>query len=64
MMTNDFGNKMTFDLLCGNNPGDLNAITEGDIRAMAAYWTEQGDTVPESDIQKALLGLEEYREEA
>ena len=62
-MINDFGNKMTFDLICGINPGDLNAITEEDIRAMAAYWIEQGDTVPESDIQKAIAGLEEYRKE-
>ena len=56
-------NKDAFDLICGTDPGDMEAITEDDIRDMAAYWTEQGDTVPESDIQKALLGLEEYRQE-
>ena len=58
-------NKDAFDLICGTDPGDMDVISEGDIRAMADYWNEQGDGDPftEEDIQNALLGLEEYRQE-
>ncbi len=62
-MQNDFSDKMTFDLLCGTDPGDMTTITETDIRSMAQYWNEQGDTVTEEDVQKAIRGLEEYRGE-
>ena len=58
-------NKEKFDLICGTDPGDINAITETDIRTIAGYWNKQseGDPVAENDIQQVIAGLEEYKEE-
>ena len=53
-----------FDTICGNCTGiNMFDITVEDIRAQAKIWTQQGETVTESDISDAMQGLIEYQRE-